>query len=438
LSAALADGPLAGGPLALTPGQGLLLHERRWVALVYYALSLVLLALAGLPPARLAATAVLGLAVTGQAFWLVWRAHRGHPPSVVAVIASDFAAVSLAAAFSGGLNSPHIMGMLAPTAAIAAAGRPELMRWFLLATMAMLLGFAGLPGWLIDVHYRGPPWLLVIQTGNVLLTTVYLSRVVITLSEGVTTTRHTINKVRHTAAGEAGRRSRALEAVGTKVAHELKNPLAAIKSLLQLEAGGRRGGEAAGRLELMGRQVSHMEAVLRDYLSFSRPIEGLNLAPLDLRALCDEVAEALEPSTREAQVRLYCSGERMVVRADAHRLKEALLNLTANALEATSPDGQIELKVGHSDGGARLVVRDTGRGMPPAVLARVGTPFFTTRPDGTGLGVVVARTVIEQHRGTLRFDSRSGGGTTVTIDIPVDPTPVTGKKGDDRGQSSAG
>jgi len=68
----------------------------------------------------------------------------------------------------------------------------------------------------------------------------------------------------------------------------------------------------------------------------------------------------------------------------------------------------------------------------------VGTPFFTTRPDGTGLGVVVARTVIEQHRGTLRFDSRSGGGTTVTIDIPVDPTPVTGKKGDDRGQSSAG
>jgi signal transduction histidine kinase len=435
-----ADGP----PETLAPGHGLSLHERRWLGPGYLTLSVVFLALAGLPPARLLVTAALGLLTAGHGFWLVQRARGGTPPNVVGVIVFDLVVVAVATAVSGGLGSPHLLGLLAPTAAVAAAGRPELMRWFLLVTLGVLLAFALLPAAVIGVAYSAPGWLRVVQVLNGVITTLYLSRVVVTLSTRTAATRKNLTQVRHEALGEAGRRSRDLEAVGMKVAHELKNPLAAIKSLLQLELGSRPRGEAHTRVELMGRQVAHMEAVLRDYLSFSRPVEGLNLAPRDLRALCDDVVAALEPSVRAARVSLTCLGDPVVVRGDAHRLKEALLNLVTNALEATSPDGQITLEVSRSDRGARLRVRDTGRGMSPAVLARVGTPFFTTRPDGTGLGVVVARTVIEQHGGSLHFDSRSGGGTTVTIDIPVDaapapaPEPTKTTKGEDSGQSTAG
>jgi signal transduction histidine kinase len=435
---AAADGPAE----ALAPGHGLSLHERRWLGPGYLVLSVVFLALAGLPPTRLLATAALAAITAAHGFWLVHETRARNAPNVVGVIAFDLVVVAAATAVSGGLGSPHLLGLLAPTAAIAAAGRPELMRWFLLGTLAVLLAFALLPASVIGVGYRAPGWLRVVQVLNGLITTLYLSRVVVTLNARTAATRKNLSQVRHEALGEAGRRSRDLEAVGMRVAHELKNPLAAIKSLLQLELGSGRAGEAQARAEVMSRQVAHIEAVLRDYLSFSRPIEGLNLAPRDLRALCDDVVAALEPSIRAAQVNLYCIGGPVVVRGDAHRLKEALLNLVANALEATSPDGQIALEVSRSDRSARLQVRDTGRGMSPAVLARVGTPFFTTREGGTGLGVVVARTVIEQHGGSLHFDSRSGRGTTVTIEIPIEPAPAppppSTTKGEDSGQSTAG
>jgi signal transduction histidine kinase len=105
--------------------------------------------------------------------------------------------------------------------------------------------------------------------------------------------------------------------------------------------------------------------------------------------------------------------------ADPRRLKEALLNLAANALEATPAGGGLELRWGQEAGGAWLSLQDSGRGMSPEVLARVGTPFFTTRAGGTGLGVVLARAVVAQHGGSLAFESHEGRGTRVSLRLPL-------------------
>lgn len=101
------------------------------------------------------------------------------------------------------------------------------------------------------------------------------------------------------------------------------------------------------------------------------------------------------------------------VQADSRRLEGALLNLVANAIEATPPGGEVLIDVRPCDGKAEIVVRDTGRGMPPEILRRVGMPFFTTREDGNGLGVMLARSVISMHGGSLRYESEPGKGTTV-------------------------
>src|SRR5262249_53372720 len=103
---------------------------------------------------------------------------------------------------------------------------------------------------------------------------------------------------------------------------------------------------------------------------------------------------------------------------DPGRLKEALLNLTANALEATPSGGSVTVAVEPDGEGAQITIADTGRGLGAAELARVGTPFYSTRAGGTGLGVVLARTTIGQHGGALRYASEAGRGTTVTITLP--------------------
>jgi signal transduction histidine kinase len=132
----------------------------------------------------------------------------------------------------------------------------------------------------------------------------------------------------------------------------------------------------------------------------------------------DEIVTVLEGRAETSGVRLSRRGRGGRVLVDPRRIKEALLNLTANAIEATPRGGSVELRHDVVDQVARLVISDTGPGMSADVAARVGTPFFTTRAGGTGLGVVIARNVIVQHGGTLDFSPRPGGGTNATIVLP--------------------
>ena len=93
-------------------------------------------------------------------------------------------------------------------------------------------------------------------------------------------------------------------------------------------------------------------------------------------------------------------------------------DLVANAIEATPPGGEVVVEVRPSAGRAEIMVRDTGRGMPPETLRRLGTPFFSTREGGTGLGVVLARSAIALHGGSLDYESEPGRGTTARATLP--------------------
>ena len=99
------------------------------------------------------------------------------------------------------------------------------------------------------------------------------------------------------------------------------------------------------------------------------------------------------------------------------------MNLLANAIEATPSKGSVTVEIGRVGDGAEIMIRDTGKGIAPDVLSRIGTPFFTTRDGGTGLGVVLARAVANHHGGELKYASEVGRGTTVTMILPSHPMP---------------
>lgn len=206
------------------------------------------------------------------------------------------------------------------------------------------------------------------------------------------------------------------EPLGAEVAHELKNPIAAVKALVQLGLRSPAETRSHPRLRLIEREVGRMQAILQGYLSTAGH-PGVQPERVELGPLVSGVLLALSATACEAEVRLSSQGD-ATVEADRRRLEGALLNLVSNAIEATPPGGAVVVEVRPAGDGVELAIRDTGRGMPTETLDRIGTPFFTTRDEGTGLGVVLARAVFADHGGWLRYESVQGRGTTVRARLP--------------------
>jgi len=165
-------------------------------------------------------------------------------------------------------------------------------------------------------------------------------------------------------------------------------------------------------------EIDRMRSILQEYLSFSRPFEQVSCEPVDLGALSDEVLQLFGPNAERSGVALRRRGDARL-EADPRRLKEALINLVANAVQATPRGGSVEIAIDWRHTTVEIAVCDSGRGMPPEVLEKVGTAFFTTRTEGTGLGVALARAAFVQHGGALEYSSVQGRGTTATGILPI-------------------
>jgi signal transduction histidine kinase len=333
---------------------------------------------------------------------------------------------------TGGLHSPIAPVMLVPPLVTV-----SFLRWNGPARM-IVVGFVAVVGLLLILpsSVTGPPiaapYFEIVLACNLVMGMAVGCHTVIALSDGFSAANRMLHSVREQAIDAAGRRAKSVEQVGAKVAHELKNPLAAVKSLLQLEVAAARDPRSEQRFVVMTREVGRMEAILRDYLSFARPLEDICVRPMDLGTVADNVAALLEGRAAAAGIHLERKGGAVPVPGDSRRLEEALLNLAANALEATPRGGRVVIETMRSAGEGVLRVRDSGIGMDPSVLDKIGTPFFTTRAEGTGLGVVLARAVIVQHGGRLEFSSRPTEGTIATVTLPSarpdgEPTGLAGE-----------
>jgi signal transduction histidine kinase len=320
---------------------------------------------------------------------------------------------------TGGLGSPLTPGLAAmPLGTLIVYGRSRESTITLAVAAISVLVVALLPVAIVGPAI-GRPWNIALTGGSLMFSYFMINHAIGELGAAYRTMGETLERTREEIIEEARARSQSLESIGAKVAHELKNPLAAIKGLVQLTSRSQcNDPRAAERFEVITREVTRMETILRDYLSFSRPLEDLRPEKLRLARVVDDVIEVLEAHARAAGVTLERSGEAGEIQGDPRRLKEALLNFVSNAIDATPENGHIAVELAAEPGGVVVRVVDDGRGMGKDELARVGTPFFTTRQGGTGLGVVLAKAVIAQHGGEVRYESDLGKGTRVTVRLP--------------------
>jgi signal transduction histidine kinase len=204
------------------------------------------------------------------------------------------------------------------------------------------------------------------------------------------------------------------------MAHELKNPLGALKLYaLLLSRQIREGQEQARELaEKIARAVDQLSAQVSELSAFGA-VGTLEAATVSLTAVADGALAAVETeaAARGVQVVPRYQGS-PTVRGDARALRRAILAFVENALDAMASGGTLTITI---DGGAHepaVAIQDTGTGMEAAVQARLFEPFFTTKADGIGLGMALARQTIEQHGGRVEVTSQPGAGTTVRVVLP--------------------
>jgi signal transduction histidine kinase len=345
------------------------------------------------------------------------KAHACSKPGFLPWAMSLLALLAVAA-ITGGLRSPFLVGAMGPFSGfLITYGWSRESKAALVLVIGGALAMAALPARWIGEPVAAPAYSVLAAMTLMAAVTVHTVHFVI-LSRALSASHYEVDRAREEMAEQALARARELEQLSAQLSHELKNPLGAIKTLVQL-AGRDAGTEKTReRLRVAESEIERMNGILKEYLSFSRPLDRVRRKPVDLASLADEVLQLLGPQASGAGVALSRRGAARV-EADARRIKEALFNLVANSLEATPRGGGVEIEIAARGRAVYLAVRDSGRGMPPQVLERLGTPFFTTREEGTGLGVAMARAAFVQHGGTLEYASQEGGGTVATAVLPL-------------------
>jgi signal transduction histidine kinase len=221
-------------------------------------------------------------------------------------------------------------------------------------------------------------------------------------------------------------RAEQLAAVGqlaAGVAHEVRNPLTGIKMLI--EAARRPANPQpldAEDLRMIHQEITRLEQTVQGLLDFAR-LPAPQRAPCDLGDVVCQARDLVRARAEQQRVavELHAPGKPVVVPLDRNQFYKVLVNLFLNALDAMPDGGRLDVAWGPpAEGQVQLTVADTGGGIPPEVAGRLFTPFATTKPTGTGLGLSLSARVVQEHGGTLRAENRPEGGARFVITLPAE------------------
>jgi signal transduction histidine kinase len=211
------------------------------------------------------------------------------------------------------------------------------------------------------------------------------------------------------------------------VAHEIRNPLTAIKAWLYLQQKHLAPGTPEyGDAELIGREINRLERIVKDFLQFARPSEP-QFTAMPAEQPLREIQTLMQPGLVKSAIKLIV-GEVVPaeIRVDAQQIKQVLINLVQNAADSIGHDGTVTLRARCDEkrlenrqmGVVILEVCDTGAGIPPEAEKRLFDPFFTTKDFGTGLGLPIAARIVEKNHGALQYQTQLGRGTTFGVIFP--------------------
>jgi two-component system sensor histidine kinase HydH len=324
-------------------------------------------------------------------FWLHEFFQRAYyVPVILSALWYGWRGGILAATLSGVLYAPHILMSWQSHPEYSAAQYIEI---------GMFLVVGGLTGILSD-HER-------MQRKQVEETARKLSKVNAQLQ----------------ASFEQLRRADRLSALGelsAGLAHEIRNPLGALEGAVQILQRPELPTDTRHEfVEMAGKEVGRLKALLTSFLDFARPQppEKTLIEPV---LLLESVVRLAAETAKMAKVQILVEAQEAApIAVDAEQIKQVLLNLVLNAVQAMPEGGQVVLRARQEDGSVLLEIADQGSGIAPENLERIFDPFFTTRASGTGLGLSIAHQIVHGHGGQISVHNNQGRGATFTVILPL-------------------
>jgi signal transduction histidine kinase len=215
------------------------------------------------------------------------------------------------------------------------------------------------------------------------------------------------------------------------VAHEINNPLAGLLTCLHnLSADHLPPQRREEYIRLMEDGLRRISTIIRHLLDYARQYPP-TFQQIDLLQIIEQNLALLDYllTRRAVKVQRFYSLPHLFIEADRSKLEQAIMNITLNAIQAMEPGGVLTFRVHEEEATCQLSIADTGPGIPAEILPRVFDPFFTTKEagEGTGLGLAVSLSLVNQHGGTITVQSAVGEGTTFTITLPLRQQPLGGE-----------
>ncbi|MHB8928450.1 MAG: sensor histidine kinase [Bacillota bacterium] len=367
----------------------------------------------------------------GAALAVITYLHYTTPPERIEYHALYRAAYNLPVIYAGlrfgltgGVAVPIVASLLYAPWVILFIGRPEQGVLPAIADILLLNGAGWVTGMLQEVESRRRrEYLLYAEKQREVREE--LERRAVRISEMNRELERRLNEKKELE--EQLRRADKLAALGqlvAGVAHEIKNPIGVVKTTVQVMEREFTGNEHVAEFtRVIKDECDRMNQRLSQFLGFARPAEPA-LADVDPREALETTLEMLGKYLPERRVTVEKELEAGLpaVRADDSQLRQVLLNLIINAVEAMPNGGELTFGVNlnrDDPGYVTFVVGDTGAGIPEPDLARIFDPFYTTKPTGTGLGLAVAHRIVDAHGGFIEVESGPGQGTTFRVSLPV-------------------
>jgi two-component system sensor histidine kinase PilS (NtrC family) len=204
------------------------------------------------------------------------------------------------------------------------------------------------------------------------------------------------------------------------LAHEIRNPLAAMCGSIELLSKSPKLGQHEKRLmHVVRAEGERLEALVMDFLAFAKPASP-NLSAIEAGPLVVETVDVFRREAVLKNISVTVEVDRGVrLSVDVNQIKSVLWNLLGNARDATERGGRIAVRLRRQEGQALLEVEDSGQGIASDDLPRIFDPFFTTKADGTGLGLAIVHRVVEAHGGRIAVRSEPGHGSTFSVALPL-------------------
>ena len=218
-----------------------------------------------------------------------------------------------------------------------------------------------------------------------------------------------------------------LSTLASGVAHEIKNPLTAMKTFCEYLPHKLDDKEFLKKFSrLVGNEVERIDGMVHELLDYSKPAP-LALKKTDINKLVQDTLNNLNSQFIKDHIEVIVTrsqghpspAKTPLLNIDANRIKQALLNLFLNAIEAMPTGGQLTVRTTLHSSRFTINIADTGSGIPPEDLKHIFDPFFSRKDNGTGLGLAIVQGIVEQHKGKIKIESKVGVGTTVRVEFPL-------------------